>query len=95
MNNDLKCSLWGKQAKSGLNYFFGHITLEGNRYSISGFKNTSENPKSPEIDLIFKKVEEGPKKEIIKPHEMSDVPILDPFANFAKENPINDDDLPF
>lgn len=56
MNNkdNIRCALWNKTSKNGLNYSYGKTTINGKVYKVVLFANTKKkNEKSPDYSLIL------------------------------------------
>lgn len=60
MSEPINAGLWKKTSQKG-NTYYGvskPVKIDGKKYWISVFKNTNENPKSPDLDLFINEAEE-------------------------------------
>lgn len=94
----INIEVWGKTAEF-LNKYAGKgskVLVEGkivnrNYTAQDGTKRYVTNVAVEKVELLdTKKQETTPVKE-----QKEETPVSDPFEEYAKENPINDEDLPF
>ena len=83
-------SLWlaDKQTIKGEQYYNGTITIDNKDYSITMFKNNSDNPKAPKFRLKINEKKES--QDIIK-----NVKEDEPYIDFGNTIELKEEDYPF
>lgn len=60
-DSNLKGALWQKIGKEGKKYYSGQITIDGQEYYVSLFKNEKKiTDKHPDLNLVLKPKEKRP-----------------------------------
>ena len=88
-DNANKGAVWLRTSKNGLKYMSGNLDVNGTEYDIAMFKNDKKgNDKAPDYRItVTAKEEETPKA--------SKKEMFNQFEEFAEENPIDENLLPF
>ena len=83
-------SLWlaDKQTIKGESYYNGTITIDNKDYSITMFKNNSDNPKAPKFRLKINEKKES--QDIIK-----NVKEDEPYIDFGNSIELTDENIAF
>ena len=65
MTESINAGLWKKESQKGKTYYgvSKPVEIDGKKYWISVFKNTNENPKSPDLDLFINEAEDKPREQ--------------------------------